>query len=82
MEDEQWRMEDGEKRERRRRRRRRRKEEKETKEAGGEVGSGVELNGRSTANTELDHRQYGKTVVRMIRNYAGDAEKTEEVGKR
>ena len=59
-----------------------RQHNKERRMGGGEVGSGVELNGRSTANTELDHRQYGKTVVRMIRNYAGDAEKTEEVGKR
>ena len=71
-----WKME------RRRRRRRRRKEEKETKEAGGEVGSGVEVNGRSTASTEMNHRQYGKTVLRMIQNYADDAERTDEVGKR
>ena len=46
------------------------------------MGSGVEVNGRSTASTEMNHRQYGKTVLRMIQNYADDAERTDEVGKR
>lgn len=72
-------MEDGRWREEREKKTKKRRKRNEGSWRGsGKWGRG----GRSTANTELDHRQYGKTVVRMIRNYAGDAEKAEEVGKR
>lgn len=77
MEDGRWREEDDDEDEEEKKKKKRRKLEGKW-----EVGSGVEVNGRSTANTELNHRQYGKTVVRMIQNYADDAERTDEVGKR